>query len=197
MTSIAIANDKGGVGKTTVASGLAAALRERGRIVTLIDLDPLGALGLLSTGVERVQLRDLPRALLRVGSADYILVDTPPGLRGHIDAAVAACDGVLVPTTAHLLSLRGLSNLMASIEAEKIIGFVLVGWRGYTKHHRRVREKIEQMGPPVLATIPFTVAVPDSALFGKSLMDYGPSRRAGVSAAFNELAEAIERWKTS
>src|SRR5690349_14326321 len=63
MKVIAVANQKGGVGKTTTAVNLSAALAEKGRRILLLDLDPQGN-ATSSFGLQGFEGQSLYRPLL-------------------------------------------------------------------------------------------------------------------------------------
>lgn len=192
MKVITIANQKGGVGKTTVCAALAAALRERRHFVGLLDLDPQACLSLLAPGVEQVEPHDLARAIKRHAANDLLLIDTPPSLGAATDAATRAAHGVIIPTQPEFLALRGLGSLLAAIDVSKVIGIVVTGYRGHVTHHRRVLERLGELGHPILAVVSYSVSAADPGLLGRDILTYSPAKR--IVAEYRKLALEVEAW---
>ncbi|NOZ40076.1 MAG: ParA family protein [Planctomycetes bacterium] len=92
MRSIAIINQKGGVGKTTTAVNLSAALADQGLSVGLIDLDPQAHASLhLGTGMQQEQPTVYDLLTSDVGLADLWqpVSENLSVASSHIDLAAA------------------------------------------------------------------------------------------------------------
>ncbi|WP_370655512.1 ParA family protein [Candidatus Binatus sp.] len=103
---ISIANQKGGVGKTTTAINLAVALAELGRRVLLLDLDPQGN---ATSGVSQREVatvaRESGRTIYQVLIGETPLAQVTIPVRATLDLAPAGAD--LVGAEIELVAAEG------------------------------------------------------------------------------------------
>jgi len=188
MKAILVANPKGGSGKTTLATNLAAALAARGKRVYLWDLDRQ------KSALEWLNLRPptapwIQRLDTRMPSDDssdpgstWMVLDSPAGLRGkNLGHALKVAHKVIVPLQPSLFDMAATRDFIRSLSEEKAVrrqraSVGIVGMRvdPRTKAAATLGAFLGQYQLPVLAFLRDTQFYPNAAFSGRSLFDFPP-----------------------
>lgn len=192
---ISLVNQKGGVGKTTLAVNIAGGLARGGEGVLLVDADPQGSVMQWQavTPDQPVAVRHLPRpdiaaALkpLRRG-VEHIVIDSPPALGAIARGVLAASDLVVVPVTPSPLDIwssRGTLDLIAAVRRNRrrLRACLVISRRmARTRLGQEIRDALEDAPLPVLAAeVSQRVVYMQSMLAGRSVFDFPRGARAAA-----------------
>jgi chromosome partitioning protein len=135
MRTIALINQKGGVGKTTVALHLAAAFWQHGRNTLILDLDPQAsaaewhdARSAEMPHVESIQPARLAKVVehAREIATGVLVLDTAPHAEATAIDAARCADLVLVPCQPSIMDLRAMRKTIELLKLVKVPAFAIL-----------------------------------------------------------------------
>lgn len=189
MHVIAVLNQKGGAGKTTIATHLARALQLDGADVLLVDSDPQGSARdwaavredhpLTVIGIDRPTIE---RDLKSVAKKDFVVIDGAPQAADLAVSAIKAADFILIPVqpspydiwaTAELVELvkTRIEVTDGKLKAAFVVSRAIKG----TRIGAEISDALNDYGLPVLsARITQRVSYPSTAASGTTVLDTEP-----------------------
>ena len=208
MRVIAVLNQKGGVGKTTIATHLARAFQIAGADVLLVDSDPQGSARdwaavrddqqVAVVGIDRPTIE---RDLKSLARKDYIVIDGAPQTASLAVSAIKAANFILIPVTpspydiwATAAVVEMVKTRMELTDGKLLAGFVISRAIQGTKIGSEVSVALADYQLPVLSSrIMQRIIYATTATDGTTALDVQPNGDAAreIRALADELAALL------
>lgn len=186
MPTIAVLNQKGGSGKTTIATHLARAYQKQGNSVLLVDSDKQGSARDWRavdenniTPVIGLDRTSLDKDLKSLVGHEYIIIDGAPQATEIALSAIRASDFILIPVQPSPYDLWSTASLVELVKQRIDItggdlkaAFVISRMIKNTKIGEEVSQVLQEFEIPVLTTrIVQRICYPNSASLGKTVFE--------------------------
>jgi chromosome partitioning protein len=204
VLKILVANAKGGCGKTTIATQLAAALARAGHIAALADVDrqrsSLGWLARRPPDAKSIAGLDWSKEIGKPGnSVERLIVDAAPALRGkRIAELVKLADLIVVPVQPSSFDEAATRRFLDRIEeigsiakGRKPVALVGNRMRSGTRAAGRLERFLGGLGHPIVARLRDSQSYPDDAAKGLGLFDSSSSRTIALRTDWQPLLEFV------
>ena len=201
---LAVSNQKGGCGKSTVAINLCGGLVRQGKQVLLVDADPQRsvtrwwnpAVPFRAVSLAVASLHDEIESLGK--SVDYVVIDCPPGVEDITRSALLAVELVLVPIQPSPFDIWSGEEMAVLIQKaelfnSKLKSRLLISRRiGNTTLGAQTRDALADIGIPILETeITQRIALAEAIIAGQTIFEHQPSSPA--CAEFEALTAEVLR----
>jgi len=188
MPVVVVANPKGGVGKSTLATNVAGYFASQGHSVMLGDADRQQSsalwLRLRPPMARPIQSWDVSPDLIARPPKDatHVVLDTPAGLHGwRFKDVLKLADKVLVPLQPSIFDIYATRAFLDELAESRHVDRLQIGIVGMRVDARtiaadKLHEFVDSLGLPVLAYLRDTQNYIHLAARGLTLFDVAPSR---------------------
>lgn len=197
MPVVVVANPKGGVGKSTLATNVAGYFASQGHAVMLGDADPQQSsrlwLGLRPAGARPIATWEVgpDRIAKPPKGTTHVVLDTPAGLEGErLDEVLKHAHKVVVPLQPSVFDIFATRAFLDRLARHRMAGRLRVGIVGMRVDGRtiaasKLREFVTELGLPVLGHVRDTQNYIHMAARGLTLFDLAPAR----------VGKDLEQWQ--
>ena len=205
MKIIAVAMNKGGVGKSTLTRSIATAAVRDGLNVIAFDMDTQQTTtqwgrrrGEALPVVRFTTENDLPAELERARAAgcDLALIDTPPARSSEAPAAVECADLVLIPCTADIEAFEqiGRTARLARTTGKPAMAILNLATPNSRSEAEAAREVFEAIGVPMAPMVLHRLKVHrEASRDGQTAQELEPGSKAAaeISALWLHIKEQL------